>query len=298
VGQAAAPREENLAALARFSDRRAVRDVLEEGGRAGYQGLLTLAEGNIIAAAREMLARSRACSPGGCGTDTSAGGKTAFQILPIIPNVPGYVREATEYGMAGAGLRRLARVGILGFVRAGLVAATHPAKVLRKDFATLVSILYELEMAELRRFAPPAVFLHPQMTDIALSFGNREFFERFARLMRRRYRTEPGLVTSNFVRLAEKIEEWRVPISLIVAPFNRRDYLMPGGLDAYRRVLASGRFSLVADRLSTECPTPAEAVEWALAQTGVCSAVVERTSFGGGETGVPSASPHSDSRNR
>jgi hypothetical protein len=49
-----------------------------------------------------------------------------------------------------------------------------------------------------------------------------------------------------------------------------------GGLEAYRRILETGRFHLVADRLSPESPTPLEEVEWALGIPGVAGVVVER----------------------
>ena len=113
------------------------------------------------------------------------------------------------------------------------------------------------------------------MTDLALSFGNKDFFLSFATFMRKRYGIEPGLVTSNFVKLTEKLEEWNIPISLIVAPLNRHGYLMHGGIEGYQRALATGRFSLIADRLAPESPPSLEIIDWALSQTGVTSVVVE-----------------------
>lgn len=265
AGQAAVSRERNLASLARFGSPDAIREYLAEAAKVGYGGLMTLVEGPVIAALRRMDSEGK----------LEVGRDKGFQVLPIVPNVPSYVREATEYGMAGAGLRRLARVGVMGFVRASLVGAMHPGKVLKKDFATLIAILCELEMSELRRFAPPAVFLHQTMTDLALAFNNREFFESYAELIRNKYKTEPALLTANFVHLARKLRDWNVPISVIAAPLNQSGFLMPEGIDAYKRVLSPGSFTLIADRVALESPAPKEAIEWALAQPGVVGAVVE-----------------------
>ncbi|MBN1866518.1 hypothetical protein JW916_04415 [Candidatus Sumerlaeota bacterium] len=260
AGQSAATRERNLAALARFSDPRAIRNALLEARDAGYGAVMTLNDERVVAAMKSLRA---------------AGNR--FEILPIVPNVLGMVREATEHGLAGAGLRRLMRVGAVGFARAALVGAMHPGRVLAKHFPTLLAILYELEMGEMTRFDPPAVFLHHQMTDLALALGNRTVFEDFARLMRERFGAEPGLATSNFALLTQRLEEWRVPISLIAAPLNREGFLMPEGAESYGRALASGAFRLIADRVSVDSPTPSEAVEWALARPGVVAVVAEET---------------------
>ena len=143
LGQAAVPREKNLEALARFNKPQAIQEYLSEESKTGYGGILTLGSANIVAALRGLITSGNHASK-----------PNQLAVLPIIPNVPDYVREATEFGMAGAGLRRLGRVGILGFLRASIVGASHPFKVLRKDFATLMSILFELEMAEFSRFFP------------------------------------------------------------------------------------------------------------------------------------------------
>ena len=308
LGEAAASPEERRDAFARFNTPESIRDYLAEARQTGFRAILTLGDERILAALKllkrqgtntDAYTASATSSSGGTsspgGTSSSGGtsspgnpptrnapparnaraARNGFHVLPIIPNVLGYVREATEYGLAGAGMRRLLRVGPLGFLRVSLVGALNAPKVLRKDFPTLLSILYELEMGEFHQFAPPAVFLHHQMTDLALSFGNRAFFENYAVLMRERFHTEPGLVTSNFALLAARLTDWDVPIRHIVAPFNRAHFLMPGGLEAYQRPLESGRFRLIADRLSPEFPTPTAEIEWALCQPQVSSVVVE-----------------------
>lgn len=260
LGQLPAPGDTNRAALARFARAEDVAQALREASRRGYGGLMTLGD-ERVAAALEMLRRA----------------DEAPAVLPVIPNVPGYVREATEHGMAGAGLRRLARVGPLGFVRVGLTGAFQAHRVLRKDFTTLMSILYALEMGEFGRFAPPAVVLHHQMCDLALAFGKAEFFHAYARRMRAKFRSEPALATSNLPLLAARLAEWRVDIRLLVAPLNRHGFLMAGGLPAYRRALEGGRFELIAERLDLAAPTPPDAIGWALEQNFVRAVVADET---------------------
>jgi len=45
----------------------------------------------------------------------------ALQVYPIIPNVIGYVREATDYGLVGAARRRLRRMAPLDLLTIGVL---------------------------------------------------------------------------------------------------------------------------------------------------------------------------------
>ncbi len=249
AGQFPVPKADNIDALARFSKPAPIADFLREQQRHGVNTIMTLGEDKIVAALRSL---KRDGSP--------------MTVLPVIPNVSGYIREATEYGLVGAGIRRLVRVGPLGFFRAALVGARNPFKVLKKDFPTMLQALYEIEMGEFGQFRPPAVFLHHQMTDLFLSFQNRQFFADYERIMRRRFKTRPALATSNFPALAAKLKEWNIPIRIIAAPLNPDGFLMPGGLDAYREHLDTDHFILIADRTSTNGPTTPEDKK-AIAQT-------------------------------
>ncbi|MFP4580908.1 MAG: hypothetical protein ACLFQ6_09275 [Candidatus Sumerlaeia bacterium] len=264
TGRSASTREARMDDLARYSDPENLCNALMQARGKGINAVFSLAEENLIKALKLMRKK---LGP--------AGEFQPFNFLPVIPNVLGYVREATEYGLAGAGMRRLLRVGPMGFMRASTRGALNAPKVMHKDFPTLLSILYELEMGELHAFKPPVVFLHHQMTDIALSLGNARILREYAGIMRKRFKVEPGLCTTNFVRLADYLVEWDIPIQVIAAPCNEKAYLMPGGVDAYRKRLESGRFTLVADRPSSESPTPSDAIDWCLDQPNVGAVIVD-----------------------
>src|SRR5262249_44934289 len=117
---------------------------------------------------------------GGHGTLLTEGGAWVWEALraegrqadwdvwALIPHVAGYGREATDYGMVGAGWRRLRRMGPAAWFRLGLQGMLNAGGVLRRDFPTLLSLLLELERANFRRVRPPVVFLHAQITDLLL----------------------------------------------------------------------------------------------------------------------------------
>src|SRR5262245_54800829 len=100
------------------------------------------------------------------------GRRQRWDIWALVPHVAGYVREATDYGLAGAGWRRLRRMSPLARVRLCWQGLRNFRGVLRRDFPTLLDLLLELEMANFRRARPPVVFLHAQVTDLLLALDH------------------------------------------------------------------------------------------------------------------------------
>jgi hypothetical protein len=262
TGQAAVSRADNLAALARYGSAESVRNYVWNACDSGWEAMLVQLDERVVGGLR--LAQ-RLGAP--------------MQVIPLLPNVASIVREMTEYGLIGAGLRRVLRVGPMGLARVGMALAPSAHKVLAGDFAARLSVLLGLEMGEFARFSPPAVFLHNQMTDLALSLGNRALFETYAAFIRGKFGAEPGLLTSNFPVLTRSLEAWGIDISLIAAPVNREGFLMPGGTQPTLDALSSGRWHVVADRVAPQSPPPPEVLDWVLAQPGVVGALVELHDF-------------------
>jgi len=97
------------------------------------------------------------------------------ELIALVPNVRGLVREATEFGMIGAGLRRLKSVGIGGLLGLGLrrvpTCVSTARGVLKRDFPTMLGVLADLELAGAWRMGVAGAMLHPQMTDLLLAMG-------------------------------------------------------------------------------------------------------------------------------
>jgi hypothetical protein len=148
------------------------------------------------------------------------------QIYPIIPNMIGYVRDATDHGMVGAGIKHVRRLGVRDLFAVGTLGLMNFRGALRRDFTTILTILIEVEMAAFRRFRPSLVLLHGQLTDIAVALGNDKAFRVFADVIRRRFGAEPGVVTNNFAALLQALGDWKIDINVVVAPFNSKGFLM------------------------------------------------------------------------
>lgn len=259
AGASSLSAEANLDCLARFAQPAESAAVI---AAAAQRGLTAVAPMNDFALL-QALDRVR----------TTA----ALQVCPVIPNAVGYVREATDHGMVGAGLRLLRQLRLTDLAGIGLRGLTRARGALRRDFRSILPILVDVEMAAFRRFRPRLVLLHGQVADIAVALGNREALRVFADVVRGRFAATPGVVTNNFDALMRALDEWRIDIPVVVAPFNSRGFLMKPSREACEAWLGRSDRYVIADRVAADgVESPAEAFAY-LRRVGVRSAVVEIT---------------------
>jgi hypothetical protein len=118
------------------------------------------------------------------------------------------------------------------------------------------------------------VFLHPQITDLALAFGNRLLFELYVRVMRKRFHTEPGLATNNLGWLLPKLKEWNLKIPFLLTPFNPAGFLMKPSQAECETLLAASSCVVIADKV--DATTDPERETWGyLRSHNVRAAVIE-----------------------
>ena len=209
TGNRLTARDSSMDFVGRFQSSMEIASIFNDAAAAGVDAVATLNQLEVL----EALKKTRQTFP-------------ALQVYPIIPNVIGYVREATDYGLVGAARRRVQQMALVDLLRIGVRGALKAPGVLKRDFNTLMSILFEVELASFKPLQPRVVFLHPQITDLALAFGNRRLFELYVGVMRRRFHTEPGLATNNLGWLLPKLEEWNLEIPFLLTPFNPGGFLM------------------------------------------------------------------------
>ena len=265
AGGGASSKAAALDCLVRFSKPEEVARVLSAAAERGVGAIMPMNDATVLRA----LELTRATSP--------------LAVYPVIPNAIGYVRDATDHGMIGAGIKHLRRMRVGDLVGIGIRGITSLRRVLLKDFRAILPILIEVEMAAFRKFQPPLVLLHAQVTDIALALGNHEAFRIFADVIRRRFGAEPVLVTCNYGLLARRLTEWDIDIGVIVAPFNSSGLLMKPNRQACESLLReSGRY-VIADRLGASGVSLPDELAY-LRPLGIRSAVVEMTGANDVET--------------
>jgi hypothetical protein len=149
-----------------------------------------------------------------------------LDILALVPDVASYAREATDYGMLGAGWRRLRRLGLVSLMRLGIQGFCRIGGVRRRDFPTLLTLLLEMELANFRRARPPLVFLHAQITDLLLAMDHAKALERAVAHIRRGFGAQPGLATNNLGTLLPRLSAWGLEVPYLLTPMHPRGYGM------------------------------------------------------------------------
>jgi len=150
--------------------------------------------------------------------------------------------------MLGAGLRLVRRIGLWRMARVGWRGALKaPTILLRRDFPSILSVLYDIEYAAFRAFQPKILLLHPQIADLALALGQRRVFAGFAAAARRRWGAAPGVCTHNFGWMAQRLSEWGVDIRIAMTPVNREGWRMKPDRQTCERYLRDERFCVIAD---------------------------------------------------
>lgn len=256
LGQSLIDKRADLDLIERYGSSDEVRVWLEGARAKGAGALATLADERVLGPLRDM-------------------GNDGLPVIPIIPNVSGLVREATEYGMMGAGFRLVRRLGLVNMVRIGFRSLPKAPGVLKRDFGALMAVLYDVEMGTFRRFKPQSVLLHPQICDLALAVGNRGFFEAYASTMRRRYGVEPGVSTNNFGVLAEKFIDWGIDIRLVLTPVNETGWHMRPDREACLAHLARDRFDVIAERPGLLPPPTRTEIDSALTNPAVQTVMID-----------------------
>lgn len=245
-----------LDCMVRFSRPEAIAFALSAAAEGGAGAIMSTNDASVLQGLEICRAQSR------------------LPVYPVIPDALGYVRDATDHGMVGAGIRHLRRMRVSDLLGLGMRGLASLRRVLLRDFRAILPLLLEVEMAAFRRFQPRLVFLHSQVTDLAIALGNHEALRIFAGAIRRRFGAEPGLATCNLGLLLLRLAEWEIDIRVIAAPFNSKGFLMKPSRAACESLLRETDRYIIADRLGAG-GTPFDDELAYVQGLGIRSAVVE-----------------------
>ena len=161
----------------------------------------------------------------------------------VVPNMYAFIRDLTDRGLAGAALARFARLGPGAMTATAWNAARELRRLARSDFSAGALWLAGMELAAARRLRVSRVFLHPQLTEIALAGRVAPLFTEFARRVAS-LGMEAGLMTHNPVRAAEVLGRDLERFAAVVAPCNVKGYKMVPDRGACEALFLSdpGRF--------------------------------------------------------
>jgi len=149
-----------------------------------------------------------------------------FEIYPIVPNASEYIRDINKYGMVKTGIRKVMSLGIINLIKLGFWAPKNALKVLKRNFRTMLALLIKIELMQMKKLRVNVVFLHYQITDMALANENAELISFFVDLIRKEYKYEPGLMTQNFSELTKFIQNNGLKVRAIATPYNKKGFMM------------------------------------------------------------------------
>jgi hypothetical protein len=207
--------------------------------------------GALAAAFRESLAAGAA----GLLVTPSPLVRESLRAIPeapawaVVPNIPRYVRDASERGLVGTALDRVRGAGPGTLLRIGATGFTHARGVLANDFIGLVPVLFELECASLAAPRLEAVILASTLTDLALAGGHRHLFEHLVAFVRRRFGVRAGFETHNLGHLLARFRVWGIAPDLVVGPVNPAGFMMKPDPIATLAELGAARFPVLAKEL-------------------------------------------------
>lgn len=190
--------------------------------------------------------------PSALPTVTSLHDEMGLTIHPWVPNMRAYLRDASEHGVVGAALQRYFHLPLLDKARIVLHNFRRALGVVRRDFATGLLIMVDMELVRFRRYGAAAAFLNASVTDLVLALDDPRLLREFIRLVRRTYGLEAGLATYNYGVLVERLQAWRVVPDVIVAPFNPRGYLMNPSKERCERALQASQIPVLATHIEVD----------------------------------------------
>jgi hypothetical protein len=189
-------------------------------------------------------------------------------FVPCMPYAHKYANAVTEDGLIGAIRRFLPHDGLLdAAIRGGKSLAA-------KDVEGVITLLVDAEMKMMTGIKTPVIFLQNVVVDLLLGLGFDEAFTIFDNHVRTKYAAEPGYITMNAPMLADRLAGLGLERPILCANFNKAEFRMCGGLEAYESMLRSDRVRFVAMSVfASGAIAPRDAIAWVCGQPNVESIV-------------------------
>ncbi len=243
---------ERLETVARYSEPDEVHALCEKAYSLGARAVLTVFDDTV----REALADFQRWRD--------------MEVWAVLPNMFAFIRDLTDRGLIGAARARFMRLTPPQMARTAFRAMLHLGSIRRQDLAAGTMQVCEMELAGLRGLRVTRLFLHPQVTEIALAGGAAPVFTALAATAER-LGIGAGLVTHNPLRAAEVLGHELHCFAAVIAPCNVKGYKMFPNREACERLFRSEPARFIASEAAaggTVTPEAALAYTRALQLSG------------------------------
>jgi len=196
------------------------------------------------------------------------------QVWAVVPNMFAFIRDLTDLGLVGAARARFMRLTPPAMVRTGLRTMSALGGIRRRDLAVGTMLVCEMELAALRGLRVTRLFLHPQVTEIALAGGAATVFTALAATTQR-LGIEAGLVTHNPLRAAAVLGPELRRFAPIIAPCNSKGYKMFPNREECERLFRSDPARFIAAEVTAGGALAPEAALSHTRALGLAGAVLD-----------------------
>ena len=244
-GLVRASRDRALEVMARYREPESLAVTMSKALDAGAEGVLAGPSPALSAALAEL--------------------KRPVPIFALLPGIPDFERHELGLGAEDLLERRWRRAALPLRMRLSLESLMRIPPPGHGDFVSRVPVLLELEAAALRVRDLRAVILSAPLTDLALAAGNRRFFQRLTRSMRRRFRAGAGFESRTLGPLLRRLREWEVRPDLVLGPVNPVGLMMKPSPAELLEELRTTKIPVIARELRAGGIVPlADGVRYAL----------------------------------
>jgi hypothetical protein len=201
---------ERLFYVARYSQPDQIHVACETARAIGATAVLTVLDPRITRAVREFQ-RWRNLS-----------------LWAMVPNMFAFIRDLTDLGPIGSASARFRRLPPAAMIGTGGRTLRQLRPLMRSDFAAGALWLADVELAAAKGLCIKRVFLHPQLTEIALAGRVTRVFTEFVDRVTEQG-MEAGLITHNPLVAADLLGSCLARFSVVISPWNAKGYKMVPG---------------------------------------------------------------------
>ena len=235
--------EKSRAQAIRFKEDQAIIDVLDNARACGINTFMCTTHDRIYNICNYMRAHQEEYKD--------------FKFHPCMPYAHKYANAVTELGILGT---------LKAYIPGNILAVASKAGIayMRKDFPTLMELLFDAEMKMFEGLNTPVIFLQNVIVDLLMGLGMDEIFVAFAKHIKKKYNAEPGFITMNMPRMVDLCERLGIENPIICSSINKIGFRMSGTIEEYEEYLKSDKkFRPIAMQcLAAGGLKPAEAMEY------------------------------------
>ncbi len=195
-----------------------------------------------------------------------------IDFYPILPGFSEYFNMVTQKGIVNSINEILSPAGFGNKIK---ILTKSGLGIVRKDLYQIFKVIIDVDLLQLQGTKVKTVFLHEIITDLAISFNAKNLLEIFKDHLADKHKAKAGLVTKNFPRLVDKLNEWNLEIPEIMTSFNKVGFQMNPNRKECENALNRYKGSVVAmSVLAAGYIKPKEAYEYILSQPQLGKCVI------------------------